>query len=77
MIAIKISNNSELLFTDTDSSMYELKTKDVCEDSSNDKEMFDFSNYWTKSKYYANLNKSVVGKMKLKQQVLQLENLSD
>ena len=45
MIAIKISNNSEHLFTDTDSSMYELKTKDVCEDSSNDKEMFDFSNY--------------------------------
>ena len=26
--------------------------------------MFDFSNYWTKSKYYDNSNKLVVGKMK-------------
>ena len=31
---------------------------------SNDKEMFDFSNYSTKSKYYDNSNKLVVGKMK-------------
>ena len=27
--------------------------------------MFDFSNYWTKSKYYRSSNKLVVGKMKL------------
>ena len=26
--------------------------------------MFDFSNYWTKSKYHDNSNKLVVGKMK-------------
>ena len=26
--------------------------------------MFDFSNYWTKSKYYDNSNKLVIGKMK-------------
>ena len=44
--------------------MYEIKTEDVSEDSSNDKEMFDFSNYSTKSKYYDNSNKLVVGKMK-------------
>ena len=37
-------NNSRLLFTDTDSLMYEMKTEDVHEDFSNDKEMFDFSN---------------------------------
>ena len=30
-----------LLFTDTDSLMYEIKTEDVYEDFSNDKEMFD------------------------------------
>ena len=36
---------SRLLFTDTDSLMYEIKTEDVYEDFSNDKEMFDFSNY--------------------------------
>ena len=50
----KYDNNSRLLFTDTDSLMYEIKTEDVYEDFSNDKEMFDFSNFSTKSKYYEN-----------------------
>ena len=44
--------------------MYEIKTDDVYRDFSNDKEMFDFSNYSTKSKYYGNSNKLVVGEMK-------------
>ena len=43
--------------------MYEIKTEDIYEHFSNDKEMFDFSIYSTKSKYYDNLNKLVVGKM--------------
>ena len=34
--------------------IYEIKIEDVYEDFSNDKEMFDFSNYSTKSKYYDN-----------------------
>ena len=38
-------NNSRLLFRGTDSLMYELKTEDVYEDFSKDKEMFNFSNY--------------------------------
>ena len=38
-------NNSRLLFTDTDSLIYEMKTEDVYEDFSKNKEMFDFSNY--------------------------------
>ena len=59
----KYDNKSRLLFTDTKSLMYEIKTEDVYEDFSNDKKMFDFSNYLTKSKYY-NSNKLVVGKMK-------------
>ena len=53
----KYGNNSILLFTDTDSLMHEIKTEDVYKDFSNDKEMFDFSNYSTKSKYYDNSNK--------------------
>ena len=57
-------NNCKLLFTDADSLMYETKTEDVYEDFSNNKEMFDFSNYSTKSKYYDNSNELVVGKMK-------------
>ena len=60
----KYGNNSKLLFTDTDSLMYEIKTEDVYEDFSNDKEMFKFNNYSTKSKYYDNSNKLVVRKMK-------------
>ena len=38
----KYSNNSRLLFTDTDSLMYEPKTDDVYADFSKDKQMFDF-----------------------------------
>ena len=41
----KYSNNSRLLFTASDSLMYDIKTEDVYEDFSNDKEIFDFSNY--------------------------------
>ena len=57
-------NNSRLLFTDTDSLMYEIKTEDVYEDFNSDKKMFDVSIYSTKSKYYDNSNKLVIGKMK-------------
>ena len=44
--------------------MYEIKTEDIYEDFSSDKEMFDFSNYSTKSKYYGNSKKLVIDKMK-------------
>ena len=58
-------NNSRLLFPDVDSLIYEIKTEDVNKDfSSSDKEMLGFSNYSTKSKYYDNSNKLVVGNMK-------------
>ena len=52
------------IITDTDCLMYEIKTKDVYEDFSKDEEMFDFSNYSFKTKYYDDSNKLVVGKMK-------------
>ena len=57
-------NKTKLLLTDTDSLMYEIKTENVYEDFSSNKEMFDFSNYSTKSKYYNNSNKLVIGKIK-------------
>ena len=47
----KYGNNSRLLFTDTGRLMHEIKTEDVYEDFSNDKEMFHISNYSTKPKY--------------------------
>ena len=63
-LKINIGNKSKLLFTDTDSLMYEIKTEDVYDGSRSNKEMFDFSNYSTKSKYYDDSNKLVIGKMK-------------
>ena len=59
----KHDNKSNLIFTDTDSLMYEIKTEDVYNDFSSDKEMFDFSNYSTKSKYYDDSNKLVIGRL--------------
>ena len=44
--------------------MYEIKTDDVCEDFSKDKEMFDFSNYSAKLKYHDASNELFVGKTK-------------
>ena len=41
--------------------MNEIKTEDVYKDFNHHKEMFDFSNYSKKSKYYDNSNKLVVG----------------
>ena len=45
----KYANKSKLLLTDTYSLMYEIKTEDVYEDVSSNKEVFNFSNYSTKS----------------------------
>ena len=56
----KHDNKSKLLFTNTDTLMY----KDVYEDFNSDKEIFDFSNYSTKSKYYDDSNKLAIEKMK-------------
>ena len=53
----KYGNNSMLVFTGTDSLIYEIKTKDVYEDFSKDKEILDFSNYLGKSNYYDDSNK--------------------
>ena len=60
----KYDNNTNLLFTDTYKLMYEIKTEDFYDDFSSEKGMFDFSNYWNKSKYYDNSNKIVIVKMK-------------
>ena len=38
-------NKWKILFTDTESLMYEIKTEDVYEDFSGEKEIFDFSNH--------------------------------
>ena len=60
----KYGDISRLLFTGSDSLIYEIKTEVVSENFSKDKKMFDPSNYSAKSKYYDYLNKLVVGKIK-------------
>ena len=60
----KYGNNSKLLFIDTYSLMYEIKIEGVYEEFSSNKEMFDFSNYSTKSKYHDNSNKLAINNMK-------------
>ena len=52
----KYDNKSKLLFTDTDSLMYDIKTEDVYEDFNSHKDMFEFSNYLTISKYSEDSN---------------------
>ena len=53
------------MFTEIDSLMHEIWTKDVYEDFSKDKAMFDFSNHLAKSKCYDDTNKLVFAKMKI------------
>ena len=51
----KYGQKSRLLFRGTDSSVYKIKT--VYEDFSSNKEIFNYTNYSTKSKYYIDLKK--------------------
>ena len=60
---INMAKLTTLLFTDTDSLMYEIKTEDVYEDFNSNKEMIEFSNCSNKSKYYNDSNKLVIEKI--------------
>ena len=61
---IKKNFNAELLFTDTDSLAYEIKSKNVYEEFFKWKNLFDFSNYSKYSKFFDDANKKVIGIMK-------------
>ena len=54
----------ELLFTETDSLTYEIKSEDVYEEHFKHKHFLDFSNYQKDSKFFDQANKNIVGKMK-------------
>ena len=62
----KYANSSRLLFTDTDSLIYEIKTEDFYKKFSTDKVMFGFSDYSNKSKLMTKLFKSYDLKQKSK-----------
>ena len=61
---LKTFNETKLLFTDTDSLVYEIKGDNVYEKCFKDKHLFDFSGYPKDSVYYCDINKKVFGKMK-------------
>ena len=56
--------DAKLLFTDTDSLVYHIKTEDVYEDLFADRHLFDNSDYPKSSKFYFDNNKKVIGKFK-------------
>ena len=53
-----------MLFTDTDSLTYEIKSKKVYEEFYKWKDLYDFSNYSKDSKDYNDTNKKVIDLMK-------------
>ena len=61
---IKKKFDAELLFTDTESLTYEIKSEDIYEKNFKLKHLFDFSNYPEDSKFFDPTNKKVIDKMK-------------
>ena len=61
---IKKKFNAELLFTDTDSLTYKIKSEDIFKEFYKWKDLFDFSNYSKDSIFYDDTNKKVIGIMK-------------
>ena len=61
---IKTNFDAELLFTDTDSLTYEIKSEDIYEEFFRHKHLFDFSNYPKDSKFFGEANEKVIRKMK-------------
>ena len=64
MVRPKYGENLNLLFTDTDSLMYEIFTDDIYDDMKGFQDYFDTSGYDPKHPLYSTINKKVVGKMK-------------
>ena len=67
----------ELLFTETDSLTYEIKSENVYEEFFKWKDLFDFSNYSKDSKLFDNANKKVISKMKDEYGAVIIDNLLD
>ena len=77
---IKKQFDTELLFTDTKSLTYEIKSEDVYEEFFKPKHLFDFSSYRKYSNFFDPVNKKLNGKMKgdfvgLKSKMYSLKNI--
>ena len=58
----KYGDKAKLLFTDTDSSLYEIEAENFYEDFYKNKKLFDFSKHSKNLKYYDKINDLLVGK---------------
>ena len=54
----------KLLFTDTDSLMYQIQTEDVYKDMQEDQDLFDTSEYPPEHFFFSEANKKKIGKFK-------------
>ena len=63
-IKSQYGDKARLLFTDTDSLMYEIEADDVYQDFWKDKHLFDNSDYPKDSSFFNSTNKKVIGKFK-------------
>ena len=63
-ILLKKNCDAELLFTETNSLTYEIKSENMYEEFFKWKDLLDFSNYSKDSKLFDETNKKVIGKMK-------------
>ena len=61
---IKRKYNAKLVFTDTDSLVYEIETNEVYEDFQNDKYLLDLSNYPKDSEFFYSVSEKVNSKTK-------------
>ena len=61
---IKKNFSADLLFTDTDSLTYEIKSENIYRDFYKQKDLFDYSKYSKDSKFFDDSNNKVIGKMK-------------
>ena len=61
---IKKKFDAEFLFTDTDSLIYEIKSKNINKDFFINSLLFDFSNFSKNSEFYDNQNEMVIRKFK-------------
>ena len=63
-IKARYGSQATLLFTGTDSLVYEIKTEDIYRDMFQRKELFDFSDYPTDCPFYDETNRKLLGKFK-------------
>ena len=63
MTTFKKYLDAELLFTDTNSLAYEIKSGDIYEEYFNNKDLFDLSNHLKNSKFFDPVNEKFIGKM--------------